>query len=110
MNMKKPNECDDFDKFINDKFGSNFINEDMVSYFRLQSAWQHQQNRIDELEEIANRPVTDNTQLIANMESMIESLQAQLTIAVNALEIWASGKNPYFYAQKTLAEIKNKDK
>lgn len=66
------------------------------------AAWQHQQNRIDELEEMLQMNADESMR----EPELIESLQAKLTIAVNALEDYAKTyTTPDEIAIKALSEI-----
>lgn len=47
------------------------------------------ESEVEHWKALANRPVTDNTQLIANMEHEIAELQYKLKIAVDALNVYA---------------------
>lgn len=61
--------------------------------------------RIVELEAWANRPVTDNTQLIANMEAQITDLEAQNKAMREVLQAYSENKKIGLAATCVLAAL-----
>ena len=107
----EPNEQSDFDVW----FASKYPNTDINSLYGIValSAWQHQQSRIDFLEDKIVTIKDINSVLAKQDAKTIESLQAQLKLAMDALgEIDRNDKHYFSYkyartqARRTLAEIK----
>ena len=91
--MSEHNEREAFKKWHEKKRYYSNYNAD-ICWGAFQSAWQHQQQRIDELE-VEVVKLNGGYYEPKPARNKIESLQAQLNVAVDVLEFYAKRNDAY---------------
>ncbi len=121
------NEREAFETFMSNKgYSLDYAGDNVYRHQSTQlnwELWQHQQKRIDELQMIASEQkliieglkgeckelgVTDICLALARKDTEIKSLQAQLNVAVEALEIIAIESHEDLWQGQTSSEALNK--